>query len=60
MTDNEAIQNYNKDQQIADLKNYNKKLCAMNSALIHSLEMRIREMSELVNQLKNQTQEHQQ
>ena len=56
MTDNEAIHDYNRDQQIADLQQQNKKLLTMNFALIHSLEIRIREMTVLVEQMKIQLQ----
>lgn len=54
MTDNVAIQDYNRDQQILDLQQQNKKLVTMNAALLHSLEIRIREMSVLVEQMKEQ------
>ena len=54
MTDNVAIQDYNRDQQVADLQQRNKKLVAMNAALLHSLEIRIREMTVLVEQMKEQ------
>jgi hypothetical protein len=57
MTDNDAIQDYNRDQQFANLQEQNKKLIAMNAALLHSLEIRIREMSVLVEQMKTQTQD---
>ena len=56
MTDNDAIHDYNRDQQIADLQQQNKKLVTMNFALIHSLEIRIREMTVLVEQMKIQLQ----
>ena len=56
MTDNEAIHEYNRDQQIADLQQQNKKLITMNTALLHSLEIRIREMTVLVEQMKIQLQ----
>jgi hypothetical protein len=54
VTDNAAIQDYNRDQQVADLQRRNKKLVAMNAALLHSLEIRIREMTVLVEQMKEQ------
>ena len=54
MTDNVAIQDDNRDQQILDLQQQNKKLMTMNAALLHSLEIRIREMSVLVEQMKEQ------
>lgn len=54
MTDNVAIQDYNRDQQVADLQLQNKKLVTMNAALLHSLEIRIREMIVLVEQMKEQ------
>ena len=54
MTDNVAIQDYNRDQQISDLQQQNKKLVTMNAALLHSLEIRIREMIVLVEQMKEQ------
>ena len=54
MTDNVAIQDYNRDQQVADLQQRNKKLVTMNAALLHSLEIRIREMTVLVEQMKEQ------
>jgi len=57
MTDNEAIHNYNRDQQFADLQRQNKKLVTMNAALLHSLDIRLREMTVLVEQMKAQTQE---
>jgi len=57
MTDNDAIHNYNRDQQIADLQQQNKKLITMNAALLHSLDIRLREMTVLVEQMKAQTQE---
>jgi len=57
MTDNDAIHNYNRDQQIADLEQHNKKLITMNAALLHSLDIRLREMTVLVEQMKAQTQE---
>ena len=57
MTDNDAIQNYNRDQQFADLQLQNKKLITMNAALLHSLDIRLREMTVLVEQMKAQTQE---
>ena len=57
MTDNDAIQDYNRDQQFIDLQLQNKKLITMNAALLHSLEIRIREMSVLVEQMKTQTQD---
>jgi hypothetical protein len=56
VTDNEAIHEYNRDQQIADLQQQNKKLITMNTALLHSLEIRIREMTVLVEQMKIQLQ----
>jgi hypothetical protein len=56
VTDNDAIHDYNRDQQIADLQQQNKKLVTMNFALIHSLEIRIREMTVLVEQMKIQLQ----
>jgi hypothetical protein len=56
VTDNEAIHDYNRDQQFADLQQQNKKLVTMNFALIHSLEIRIREMTVLVEQMKIQLQ----
>ena len=56
MTDNDAIHDYNRDQQVADLQQQNKKLVTMNFALIHSLEIRIREMTVLVEQMKIQLQ----
>jgi hypothetical protein len=54
MTDNDAIQDYNRDQQFADLQLQNKKLIAMNAALLHSLDIRLREMTILVEQMKAQ------
>ena len=57
MTDNDAIKDYNRDQQIADLQQQNKKLITMNAALLHSLDIRLREMTVLVEQMKAQTQE---
>jgi hypothetical protein len=54
VTDNVAIQDYNRDQQISDLQQQNKKLVTMNAALLHSLEIRIREMIVLVEQMKEQ------
>ena len=54
MTDNDAIHDYNRDRQVADLQLQNKKLVAMNAALLHSLEIRIREMTVLVEQMKEQ------
>jgi|APCry1669188910_1035180.scaffolds.fasta_scaffold304459_2 hypothetical protein len=57
MTDNDAIHNYNRDQQIADLQQQNKKLITMNAALLHSLDIRLKEMTVLVEQMKAQTQE---
>jgi len=57
MTDNDAIQDYNRDRQFIDLQEKNKKLITMNAALLHSLEIRIREMSVLVEQMKTQTQD---
>ena len=54
MTDNVAIHDYNRDQLISDLQLQNKKLVAMNAALLHSLEIRIREMTVLVEQMKEQ------
>ena len=54
MTDNVAIQDYNRDQQISDLQLQNKKLVTINAALLHSLEIRIREMIVLVEQMKEQ------
>jgi len=54
VTDNNAIQDYNRDQHVADLQLQNKKLVAMNAALLHSLEIRIREMTVLVEQMKEQ------
>lgn len=54
MTDNVAIQDYNRDQQINDLQQQNKKLVTINAALLHSLEIRIREMIVLVEQMKEQ------
>jgi hypothetical protein len=54
VTDNVAIQDYNRDQQVADLQQRNKKLVTMNAALLHSLEIRIREMTVLVEQMKEQ------
>ena len=57
MTDNDAIQDYNRDRQFIDLQEQNKKLITMNAALLHSLEIRIREMSVLVEQMKTQTQD---
>jgi hypothetical protein len=57
MTDNDAIHNYNRDQQIADLEQQNKKLITMNAALLHSVDIRLREMTVLVEQMKAQTQE---
>ena len=54
MTDNVAIQDYNRDQQVADLQLQNKKLVTMNAALLHSLEIRIREMIVIVEQMKEQ------
>ena len=56
MTDNNAIQDYNRDQYVANLQLQNKKLVAMNAALLHSLEIRIREMTVLVEQMKEQLQ----
>jgi hypothetical protein len=57
MTDNDAIHNYNRDQQIADLQQQNKKLITMNAALLHSLDIRLKEMTVLVEQMKAQPQE---
>jgi len=57
MTDNDAIQDYNRDQQFIDLQLQNKKLITMNAALLHSLEIRIREMTVLVEQMKLQLQD---
>ena len=57
MTDNDAIKDYNRDQQFADLLLQNKKLVTMNAALLHSLDIRLREMTVLVEQMKAQTQE---
>ena len=54
MTDNVAIHDYNRNQQILDLQQQNKKLVTMNAALLHSLEIRIREMTVLVEQMKEQ------
>jgi hypothetical protein len=54
VTDNDAIHDYNRDRQVADLQLQNKKLVAMNAALLHSLEIRIREMTVLVEQMKEQ------
>jgi hypothetical protein len=54
VTDNNAIQDYNRDQYVANLQLQNKKLVAMNVALLHSLEIRIREMTVLVEQMKEQ------
>jgi hypothetical protein len=56
VTDNNAIQDYNRDQYVANLQLQNKKLVAMNAALLHSLEIRIREMTVLVEQMKEQLQ----
>jgi hypothetical protein len=60
MTDNVAIHDYNRDQQVADLQQQNKKLVTMNAALLHSLEIRIREMTVLVEQMKDQLDENSQ
>jgi hypothetical protein len=57
MTDNDAIKDYNRDQQFADLLLQNKKLITMNAALLHSLDIRLREMTVLVEQMKAQIQE---
>lgn len=57
MTDNDAIQDYNRDQQFIDLQEQNKKLITMNAALLHSLDIRLREMTVLVEQMKTQTQD---
>ena len=57
MTDNDAIHYYNRDQQFIDLQLQNKKLITMNAALLHSLEIRIREMTVLVEQMKLQLQD---
>ena len=57
MTDNDAIKDYNRDQQFADLLLQNKKLVTMNAALLHSLDIRLREMTVLVEQMKAQIQE---
>jgi hypothetical protein len=57
MTDNDAIKDYNRDQQFADLQLQNKKLVTMNAALLHSLDIRLREMTVIVEQMKAQTQE---
>lgn len=57
MTDNDAIKDYNRDQQFADLLQQNKKLITMNAALLHSLDIRLREMTVLVEQMKAQIQE---
>ena len=54
MTDNDAIHDSNRDQRVADLQLRNKKLVTMNAALLHSLEIRIREMTVLVEQMKEQ------
>lgn len=54
MTDNDAIQDYNRDQQFIDLQLQNKKLITMNAALLHSLDIRLREMTILVEQMKAQ------
>lgn len=54
MTDNVAIHDYNRDQLISDLQQQNKKLVTINAALLHSLEIRIREMIVLVEQMKEQ------
>ena len=54
MTDNDAIKDYNRDRQFADLQLQNKKLIAMNAALLHSLDIRLREMTILVEQMKAQ------
>jgi hypothetical protein len=61
MTDNDAIQDYipyipYRDKKFTDLQEQNKKLITMNAALIHSLEIRIREMIVLVEQMKVQLQ----
>jgi hypothetical protein len=56
VTDNDAIHDYNRDRQVADLQLQNKKLVAMNAALLYSLEIRIREMTVLVEQMKEQLQ----
>jgi len=56
VTDNDAVHDYNRDQQITELQLQNKKLVAMNAALLHSLEIRIREMTVLVEQMKEQLQ----
>jgi hypothetical protein len=56
MTDNDAIKDYNRDQQFADLLQQNKKLITMNAALLHSLDIRLREMTVLVEQMKIQLQ----
>lgn len=57
MTDNDAIKDHNRDQQFADLQQHNKKLITMNAALLHSLDIRLREMTVLVEQMKAQIQE---
>lgn len=57
MTDNDAIKDYTRDQQFADLQLQNKKLVTMNAALLHSLDIRLREMTVLVEQMKAQIQE---
>ena len=57
MTDNDAIQDYKRDRQFADLQEQNKKLITMNAALLHSLDIRLREMTVLVEQMKTQTQD---
>jgi hypothetical protein len=57
MTDNDAIKDHNRDQQFADLQLQNKKLVTMNAALLHSLDIRLREMTVLVEQMKAQIQE---
>lgn len=57
MTDNDAIHVYNRDQQFTYLQEQNKKLITMNAALLHSLEIRIREMTVLVEQMKLQLQD---
>ena len=57
MTDNDAINVYNRDQQFTYLQEQNKKLITMNAALLHSLEIRIREMTVLVEQMKLQLQD---
>jgi len=57
MTDNDAIKDYNRDRQFADLLLQNKKLATMNAALLHSLDIRLREMTVLVEQMKAQIQE---